>query len=130
VKGYELPSGEFVLINDDELAGPRPRVGPGSIDIEEFVDLADIDPIFYDSAYYLAPDKATVKPYRAASRRAMEAQPGRWAIARFVMRSKQYLRGDPSEGRPSCCSRRMVYADEVNAADEISELQERRTPSR
>src|SRR5207249_5323407 len=62
VKGYELPSGEFVLIDDDELAALDPEAAR-TIDIEEFVDLADIDPIFYDSAYYLAPDKATTKPY-------------------------------------------------------------------
>ncbi len=56
MKGYELPSGDYVLIDDDELAALDPEA-VRTIDIEEFVDLADIDPIFYDSAYYLAPTR-------------------------------------------------------------------------
>jgi DNA end-binding protein Ku len=88
VKGYELPSGEYVLIDDDELATLDPEA-VRTIDIEEFVDLADIDPIFYDAAYFLAPDKATTKPY-ALLAEAMERSQ-KVGIARFVMRSKQYL---------------------------------------
>ena len=61
VKGYELASGAYVVITDDELAALDPKA-LRTIDIDEFVDLAEIDPIFYDSAYYLAPDKAA-KPY-------------------------------------------------------------------
>src|SRR5687768_11585161 len=61
VKGYELPSGQYVLIDDAELSSLDPEA-TRTIDIEEFVDLADIDPIFYDAAYYVAPDKATTKP--------------------------------------------------------------------
>ena len=54
VKGYELPSGEYVTITEDELAALDPDA-VRTIDLEEFVDLVDIDPIFYDSAYFLAP---------------------------------------------------------------------------
>jgi DNA end-binding protein Ku len=119
VKGYELPSGEYVLINDDELASLDPEAGR-TIDIEEFVDLADIDPIFYDSAYYLAPDKATVKPY-ALLAEAMERSQ-KVGIARFVMRSKQYLAAiRPKDGKLLLST--MVYADEVNPAEEIGELE-------
>ena len=119
VKGYELPSGEFVLINDDELAALDPE-SARSIDIEEFVDLADIDPIFYDSAYYLAPDKATVKPY-ALLAEAMERSQ-KVGIARFVMRSKQYLAAiRPKDGKLLLST--MVYADEVNPTNEIGELE-------
>ena len=64
-----------------------------TIDIDEFVDLADIDPIFYDAAYYLAPDKARSSPTRC-SPEAME-RAGKVGIARFVMRTKQYLAADP-----------------------------------
>jgi DNA end-binding protein Ku len=118
VKGYELPSGEYVLINDDELATLDPEA-VRTIDIEEFVDLADIDPIFYDSAYYLAPDKATVKPY-ALLAEAMERSQ-KVGIARFVMRSKQYLAAvRPKDGKLLLST--MVYADEVNDTDGISEL--------
>jgi DNA end-binding protein Ku len=119
VKGYELPSGEYVLIDDDELALLDPEA-VRTIDIEEFVDLADIDPIFYDSAYYLAPDKATVKPY-ALLAEAMERSQ-KVGIARFVMRSKQYLAAvRPKNGKLLLST--MVYADEVNDTKGISELE-------
>src|SRR5690606_27898936 len=85
VKGYELSSGQYVTVGDDELALLDPEASR-TIDIEEFVDLVDIDPIYYDSAYYVAPDKATTKPYKLLVT-AME-QSGKVAIARFVMRSK------------------------------------------
>lgn len=118
VKGYELPSGEFVLINDDELSALDPEAGR-TIDIEEFVDLADIDPIFYDSAYYLAPDKATVKPYALLAEAMEKSQ--KVGIARFVMRSKQYLAAvRPKDGKLLLST--MVYADEVNGTDNINEL--------
>ena len=90
-----------------------------TIDIEEFVDLADIDPIFYDAAYFLAPDKATTKPY-ALLAEAMERSQ-KVGIARFVMRSKQYLAAvRPKDGRLLLST--MVYADEVNDAETINEL--------
>ncbi|HEX6420872.1 MAG TPA: Ku protein [Acidimicrobiales bacterium] len=109
-KGYQLASGEFVLVGDDELAALDPEA-TRSIDIEQFVDLDEIDPIFYDSAYYVAPDKAARKPY-ALLTRAMEDQ-GKVAIARFVMRSKQYLAAlRPKDGVLVMST--MVYADEVN----------------
>ena len=96
VKGYELTSGHYVFVTDDELDAFEPeRVE--AIDIEEFVDLDEIDPIFYDTAYYLAPDKATAKPY-ALLMRAME-ESDKVGIARFVMRIEAVRRRDPPEGR-------------------------------
>src|SRR6266540_6688121 len=118
VKGYQLSSGDYVLVGDDELAGLDPEASR-TIEIEQFVDLAEIDPVFYDAAYYAAPDKAARKPY-ALLVRAMEEQ-GRVAIARFVMRSKQYLcvlRAD--EGVLVLST--MVYADEVNDPAELNEM--------
>ena len=118
VKGYELASGEYVTVGDDELAALDPEASR-SIDIEEFVDLTEIDPIFYDSAYLVAPDKATLKPY-ALLAQAME-QSGKVAVARFVMRSKQYLCAvRPKDGKLLLST--MVYADELNDAGEIPEL--------
>ena len=118
VKGYELPSGDYVTVSDDELAQLDPKASR-TIDIEEFVDLADIDPVFYDSAYLLAPDKATAKPY-ALLARAME-QSGKVGIARVVMRTKQYLCAvRPQDGKLVMST--MVYADEVNDPAQIPEL--------
>ncbi len=118
IKGYELPSGEYVTVSDDELAQLDPKASR-TIEIEEFVDLVDIDPLYYDSAYYLAPDKATVKPY-ALLTQAME-QSGKVGIARVVMRTKQYLCAvRPQNG--SLVMSTMVYADEINAPEQIAEL--------
>jgi DNA end-binding protein Ku len=118
VKGYELPSGQYVLIDDAELGGLDPEASR-TIEIEEFVDLEEIDPIFYDNAYYVAPDKATVKPY-ALLARAME-ETGKVGVARFVMRSKQYLCAvRPKDGMLLMST--MVYADEVNTPADIKEL--------
>jgi DNA end-binding protein Ku len=117
VKGYELDSGAYVTISDDELAALDPKA-VRTIEIEEFVDLASIDPIFYDSAYFLAPDKSS-KPY-ALLARAMEEE-GKVGIARFVLRTKQYLAAiRPSDGRILLST--MVYADEINDPASIDEL--------
>jgi DNA end-binding protein Ku len=118
IKGYELSSGEYVTVTDDEMAGLDPEASR-TIDIEEFVDLAEIDPVFYDAAYYLAPDKATLKPYKLLQQ-AME-ESGKVAIARFVMRSKQYLAAlRPKDGMLVLST--MVYADEINEPGEIGEI--------
>ena len=118
IKGYELSSGAYVTVGDDELASLDPEASR-TIDIEEFVDLVDIDPLFYDSAYYVAPDKATTKPY-ALLTQAME-ESGKVGVARFVMRSKQYLCAiRPKDGALVLST--MVYADEVNEPAEIAEI--------
>ena len=120
VKGYELTSGNYVLLTQDELDAFEARASK-AIEIDEFVDLDEIDPIFYDSAYYLAPDKATVKPY-ALLMRAMEAS-NKVGIARFVMRSKQYVAAiRPHDGHLVLST--MVYADEIVDPVSISEIEE------
>jgi DNA end-binding protein Ku len=119
VKGYELASGAYVVVTDDELAALDPKA-LRTIDIDEFVDLVDIDPIFYDSPYYLAPDKAA-KPYALLAEAMNDA--GKVGIAHFVMRTKQYLAAvRPKDGVLMLST--MVYADELNATDEIPELTE------
>jgi DNA end-binding protein Ku len=89
-----------------------------TIDIDEFVDLSDIDPIFYDSAYYLAPDKSS-KPYALLGKAMKEAE--KVGIAHFVMRTKQYLAAiRPKDGKLMLST--MVYADEVNDPYEIPDF--------
>ena len=118
VKGYELSPERYIVIEPSELESLDPEASR-TVDIEEFVDLADIDPVFYDAAYYVAPVKAAEKPY-ALLARAMEEE-GKVAIARFVMRTKQYLAAlRPQDGRLVMST--MVYADEVAPAEEIPEL--------
>jgi len=117
-KGYQLSSGDYVLVGDDELAALDPE-SSRTIDIEQFVDLSEIDPVFYDSAYYVAPDKAARKPY-ALLVKAMEEE-GKVAIARFVMRTKQYLAALRASDGVLMLST-MVYADEVNDPRELGEI--------
>ena len=119
VKGYELSPDRYVLVDPAELDALDPEA-THTIDIEEFVDLVDIDPVFYDSAYYVAPVKGVEKPY-ALLVKAME-QEGKVALARFVMRTKQYLAAvRPKDGKLLIST--MVYADEVIPAEEVSELE-------
>jgi DNA end-binding protein Ku len=118
VKGYELSPDRYVLIEPEELDALDAEA-THTIDIEEFVDLADIDPIFYDAPYYVAPVKAAEKPY-ALLVRAMEEQ-GKVGVARFVMRTKQYLAAiRPKDGKLLIST--MVYADEVVPDKEIGEF--------
>ncbi len=118
VKGYEVSPEHYVLIEPDELDSIDPE-STHTVDIEEFIDLADIDPIFFDTAYYVAPVKAAEKPY-ALLVRAMEEQ-HKVGIARFVMRTKQYLAAlRPKDGKLLLST--MVFADEVTPAEEVSEL--------
>ncbi|MGH8977326.1 MAG: Ku protein [Acidimicrobiia bacterium] len=87
-KGYETSKGKYVMLTREELESVEPGKSR-TIDIEDFVELAEIDPIYFDKAYYVAPQKGAEKPY-ALLRSALEHS-DRVAIARFVMRTKQYL---------------------------------------
>ena len=118
VKGYELAPDRYVLIDPGDLDALDPEA-THTIDIEEFVDLAEIDPIYYDSPYYVAPVKGAEKPY-ALLVKAMDEQQ-KVAIARFVMRTKQYLAAlRPKDGKLLIST--MVYADEVIPDKEVGEL--------
>lgn len=90
VRGHEVAKGDYVLVTDDELEAVEPGRSR-TIDISDFVELADIDPIYYQKTYYLAPqgDGAAARAY-ALLHRAM-AETGRAGIATFVFHGKQYL---------------------------------------
>jgi DNA end-binding protein Ku len=119
VKGYEVSKGNYVVVDPDELE-PFLPTATRAIELEEFVDLQEIDPVFFDSPYYVAPDKHT-KPYVLLTR-AME-QSGKVAIGRFVMRNKQYVAAlRPVDGRLMLST--MVFADEVVDPTKIDEFDE------
>ncbi len=118
VKGYEISKGRYVVVDPDELE-PFMPVATKSVDLEEFVDLAEIDPVFFDTAYHLAPD-GPPKPYVLLAR-AMEAS-GKVAIGRFVMRNKQYTAAIRAEDGRLVMST-LAYADEVLDPASIEELQ-------
>ncbi|QXC61349.1 Ku protein [Aquihabitans sp. G128] len=118
VKGYELASGRYVTITDDEMASVDPKASR-TIDLLEFVDLESIDPIFYNSAYYLAPDPATAKPYALLLNAMLDA--GKVGIATFVMRGKEYLAAIRADEDKLVLST-MRYADEIRGVEEIEQL--------
>jgi DNA end-binding protein Ku len=90
VKGYEVKKGQYVMVEPDELAEFAPRA-TRTIDIEDFVALDEIDPIYFDATYYLAPENSDgARKAYALLLKAMEEQ-GKVAIGRLVMRNKQYL---------------------------------------
>src|SRR5712671_686559 len=88
VKGFEVSKGRYVTVAREELEAFTPKA-TRSIDIEDFVDLHQIDPIFYDHSYYLVPDRGAARPY-ALLLEAMK-RTGRVGIGQFVLRTKQYL---------------------------------------
>ncbi|MHB1925316.1 MAG: non-homologous end joining protein Ku, partial [Acidimicrobiales bacterium] len=118
VKGYELYPGQYVVIDPDELDALDPEATQ-TIDIEDFVDLAEIDPLFYDASYYLVPDARGTKAYRLLLDAMRET--GRVGIARVVMRTKQYLCAVRPVGEALVLTT-MNFADEVVTEDEMDGL--------
>ncbi len=118
VKGYEIGPDRYVTISPEELEALEPQK-TRTIDIEDFVDLEQIDPIFYDHPYYLAPDTGAAKAYKLLVD-AMEDS-GKVAVARVVLRSKEHLVAiRPRDG--ALAMETMLFSDEVIAADALEEL--------
>jgi DNA end-binding protein Ku len=118
VKGYELSPDHYVLIDPAELESLDPKA-TRTIDIEDFVDLSEIDPIYYENTYYVAPGTGGAKAYRLLLE-AMRAS-GKVAIGRFVLRSKQQLVALRPTGDLLTLST-MLFGDEVVAPDSVDEL--------
>jgi DNA end-binding protein Ku len=120
VKGYELTRDRYVLITPDELETLDPEK-TRSIDIEDFVDESQIDPIYYDHPYYLVPDKGAAKAYGLLLSAMADAD--KVAIARVVIRSKEQLVAiRPHRDGDLLVMETMVFADEVVGTDEIEGL--------
>jgi DNA end-binding protein Ku len=120
VKGYELTKESYVVVTPDELEALDPE-RTRTIDIEDFVDQAEIDPVYYDHPYYLAPDKGAGKAYRLLLDAMRES--GKVAIARVVLRSKEQLVAIRPAGN-ALMMETMVFHDEVVPPDSIDELPE------
>ena len=113
VKGYEVEPGQYVVVEAEELAALAPKASR-QIEIEDFVDLGDIDPVYFEQPYHLVPDKGAEKPYRLLA--LAMAELGKVAIGRVVMRSKEALVAiRPVDG--TLVLETMRYADEVLPAD-------------
>ena len=118
VKGYEISPDRYVTITPEELESLEPQK-TRTIDIEEFVDLEQIDPIYYDHPYYLAPDKGAAKAYKLLLDAMEEAD--KVAIARVVIRSKENLVALRPYGG-AITMETMLFPDEVTQPDSIEEL--------
>ena len=118
IKGYEITPDRYVTIATEELDALDPKA-TRTVDIEEFVDLVDIDPIFYDHNYYLAPTAGGAKAYKLLLDAMREA--GKVGIGRVVLRSKQQLCALRPAGDALTLTT-MLFGDEVLSPDRIDEL--------
>ncbi len=121
VKGYELTKERYVVITPDELEALDPERSR-TIDIEDFVDIEDIDPIYYDHPYYLVPDKGAAKAYGLLLQAMQESD--KVAVARVVLRSKEQLVAIRPAAGGVLMMETMIFADEVVPTDEIDDLPE------
>src|SRR6476619_1963138 len=88
VKGYEYAPDQYVVLSRDELSELEPQRSR-AIEIQDFVDLDDIDPIYFEQPYYLGPDKGAERAYALLVQAMKDAR--KVAIARFVLRNKEHL---------------------------------------
>jgi DNA end-binding protein Ku len=108
-KAFEITSGNYVPITKDEMAALAPKKSR-AIEVQDFVDLGEIDPIYFDSPYYLGPAEGAEKAYSLLAS-AMEGS-GKVAIARFVFRNKEHLAALRTDGGVLTLTT-MRFADEV-----------------
>jgi len=120
VKGFEIAKDRYVVIEPGELEALEPKK-TRTIEIEDFVELAQIDPVYYDHPYYLAPGPGGAKPYRLLLEAMRET--GKVAIARVVIRSKEALVAIRPIG-DALGMATMIFADEVLAPERLDEVAE------
>ena len=118
VKGYELTKDRYVVITPDELESLDPEK-TRTVDIEDFVDLDEIDPVYYDHPYYLVPDKGATKAYGLLLGAMKQAN--KVAIARVVLRSKEQLVAIRPSG-DVLMMETMLFHDEVVPSHDIEDL--------
>lgn len=119
VKGYEFAKDQFVMFSADELKALE-EAGSHSAEITEFVPIESIDPVYFDKAYYLAPDKGGAKPYALLARALRES--GRCALGRWAARGKQHvvMIRPVEEGEMSgLVMQQLLYGAEVRSIKEI-----------
>jgi DNA end-binding protein Ku len=120
-KGYEVSPGRYVSLDRKELEKLDPKA-TRSIDITDFVELEDIDPIFYEATYHLVPDRGADKAYGLLFRALEQSQ--KVGIAKMVMRTKQYLCAVRPLEQGLVLST-MLYADEIVPEEDVEGLPER-----
>src|SRR6476646_2751646 len=118
VRAYEFDDASQVIVTDEELEAIEPR-RTRTIEIEQFVDLENVDPIYFDHPYYLLPagsDDGSARAYRLLVE--VMARTNRAAVGRFVMRAKEYLAIVRAHDRALMLST-MLFADEIRDAKDV-----------
>lgn len=122
VKGYDLGGDRYVVIENEELEAltPRDAANEKTIQILDFVSLDDIDPIYFEKAYYIAPDKGGARPYALLAKAMTDTR--KVAVAKVVMRTKEYVTLiRPLNG--FLCMETMLFPDEIVDPAEVDGLQ-------
>ena len=115
MKGYEFAKDQYVMFTPEELKAME-EVGTHMAEITEFVPLEAVDPVYFDKAYYLAPDKGGAKPYALLASALRESK--RCALGRWAARGKQYIvMIRPVED--GLVMQQLLYAGEVRAMKEL-----------
>jgi DNA end-binding protein Ku len=122
--GYDM-DGNCVMVTDEELAALEPRK-TRTIDIEAFVDVAEIDPAFYDSSYFVVPvgGEGAARAYRLLTE--VMAQAGEAALGRFVLRTREYLAAMRVRDGVITLST-LLFADELRPASSLGDAHPKRT---
>ncbi len=115
VKGYEFSRGQYVTFTEDELKALEEK-STQTIDISEFLPRETIDPIYFAKANYIAPDKGGARAYTLLAK-ALE-QTGRWALAKYAARGKQYLVILRPVGK-GLVMQQLFYPNEIRSMDEL-----------
>jgi len=124
IKAFEITPDRYVPLSKDEMSALAPEK-TRAIDVQDFVDLEEIDPIYFDSPYYLGPAEGAEKAY-ALLAEAMKAS-GKVAIARFVFRNKEHLAAIRTNGDVLTLTT-MRFADEVVPTSELEEVLPEKAP--
>ena len=115
VKGYEFAKDQYVMFSPEELKAME-EAGTQTAEITEFLPIEAIDPVYFDKAYYLAPDKFGAKPYALLARALRESK--RCAIGRWAARGKQYIvMIRPVE--EGLVMQQLLYGDEVRSMKDV-----------
>ncbi len=112
-KGYEIAPGQYVSLTREEVAALAPEKSR-VIDVEQFVNTADVDPIYFESRYYVVPDRASAKPFQLLASAMADAE--RTAVGWITLRQRRYL-SSIRPYRDLMLLTTMVHGDEVVAAD-------------
>src|SRR6266516_636435 len=118
VKGYEVAPEQYVVLTRDELEELDPKK-TRAIEIQDFVDLDEIDPIYFDHPYYLGPDKGAEKAYALLVKAMGDAK--KVAVARFVLRNREHLAAIRPMGKVLTMAT-MRFADEVVRPEELDDV--------